>query len=144
MDPKRKLLFFDKQIESKKSLPILAFKTLTQKSSVRDLLSNPIVNLKFCDHLPGWSFQILKVEFHYHGSRTNACSIWGEWSTCPTYERSDVSNCACTLLTPFNMLWMFLFVRTCHHICVFDLHMSIFIEKKKITFWGYQIKKMAP
>ena len=41
-----KHLFFEKQIESKKVFHILAYKTRTQKPSVQDFLSYPIVNLK--------------------------------------------------------------------------------------------------
>ena len=45
-NPEPKQLFFEKQIESKKVFLILAYKTRTQKPSVQDFLSYPIVNLK--------------------------------------------------------------------------------------------------
>ena len=82
--PSQNFYFLKKQIESKKAFLILAFKTITQKSSVQDFFSYPIVNLNFCDHISRWIFLILKVEFHYQGTGTIACSICGSGSTCTT------------------------------------------------------------
>ena len=142
--PKPKLLFFEKQIERKRGFLILAFKTLTQKTSQQDFsvlpkskleVLRPHITLKFSNFKCWVSLSRYRYNCEQYMRRTEYMhyqQTQSRFKLC--MQLADYVQCVIDVLVREKML---------PYLCLWPSGVNFYREEKS-TFRGYQIKNVAP
>ena len=142
-NPKPKL-FFEKQIERKRGFLILAFTTFTQKTSQQDFsvipkskleVLRPHITLKF-SNFKSW---VSLSRYRYN------CKQYMRRMEYMHYLRTQSRFKLCMQLADSVQFVIDVLVREkmLPYLCLWPSYVN-FYRKEKSTFWGYQIKNMAP
>ena len=143
-NPKPKLLFFEKQIEWKRGFLILAFKTLTQNTSLQYFSVIPKSKLEVLRPHVSLKFSNFKSWVSLSRYRYN-CKQYKRRMEYMHYLRTQSRFKLCMQLADSVQYVIDVLVREkmLPYLCLWPSYVNFYREEKS-TFWGYQIKNWAP